>query len=143
MGSGCFLRMQKAWSGLSGSVPSFFLFLSKTFPLWQPEQHVLGATAGAAGSEPSWRLDGCCSPRMPAGWAARGSSPHPRLFSSLGWSRDGGCTGMTGCGRSGGKKPLGEGLQLALLEVWSASASLRWETQRGKAGQICSGESGL
>lgn len=36
MGSGYFLRMQKAWSGLSGSVPSFFLFLSKTFPLWQP-----------------------------------------------------------------------------------------------------------
>lgn len=50
---------------------------------------------------------------------------------------------MTGCGRSGGKKPLGEGLQLALLEAWSTSASLRWETQRGKAGPVCSGKSGL
>lgn len=46
--------------------------------------------------------------------------------------RDGSCTGMTGCGNSGGKKLPGEGLQLALLEVWGASASLHWK-HRGES----------
>lgn len=39
--SGYFLRMQKAWRGLSGSVPSFFLFLSGS-------QHKGSGNAGAA-----------------------------------------------------------------------------------------------
>lgn len=50
---------------------------------------------------------------------------------------------MTGCGRSQGKKSLGEGLQLALLELWGTSASLQWVTQRGKAVQIGGGKSEL
>lgn len=43
----------------------------------------------------------------------------------------------------GGKKPLGEGLQLPLLEVWGPRAPLHWEMQREKAVQICGGKSEL
>lgn len=43
--------------------------------------------------------------------------------------RDGGCTGMSGCG----KKALGEGLELAL----------QWEMQRRKAVQMHGGKSEL
>ena len=122
----------------SSSFPKPFLSGSQC-----DESSVLRATAGAARGEPSWRLEGGCSPRTPAGWAARGSSPHPCLLFPQIEVRDGGRTGMTGCGKRRGKKPLGEGLQLALLEVWGTSASLQWETQRGKAGQICGGKSEL
>lgn len=47
---------------------------------------------------------------------------------------------QAGCGKSRGKKPLGEGLQLALLEVWSTS--LQWETQNRYvvASQSCQGK---
>lgn len=44
---------------------------------------------------------------------------------------------MSGCG----KKPLGDGLELALPEVWGASASLQWKAQRGKAVQMHGGKS--
>lgn len=46
--------------------------------------------------------------------------------------------------RVAGKNPLlSEGLHLALLEVWSKSASLQREMLRGEAGQIGDGESEL
>lgn len=45
---------------------------------------------------------------------------------------------MGGC-----KKPLGEGQQLPLPEVWSPSAPLEWEMQWEKAVQIHGGKSEL
>lgn len=93
--------------------------------------------------EPSWRLEGAALPGCQlVGQPEEAPSALSLLLPGM-EVRDGGCTGMTGCGKRGGKKPPGEGLQLALLELWGTSASLQWEMQRGKAVQICGGKSEL
>lgn len=72
--SGCFLRMQKAWRGLSGSVPSFFLFLS-------------GSQHNGSGTYSELPRGLLCNDA--AGWAARASSPPPHPSSCLpGWMQE-------------------------------------------------------
>lgn len=45
--------------------------------------------------------------------------------------------------RAGVRNHLVGVLQLALLEIWATNASLWWEAQRGKAGQILGGKAEL
>lgn len=76
---------------------------------------------------------------MPAGWAARGSSPHPCLFPEI-EIRDSDCISMTGCGKSRGKKPPGGGPAAGFARhmgyncislVGSTEAEGRTDTQGG------------
>lgn len=57
--------------------------------------------------------------------------------------RNSDCIGMTGCGKRGVRNHLEGVLQLALLEIWGTTASLWWEAQRVKAGQILKEEAEL
>lgn len=75
---------------------------------------------------------------MPAGRAARGSSPHPCLFPGM-EMRDTDCIGMTGCGKRRGKKPLGGGPAAGFARDMGHKC-ISVVGNRGKAGQILEGE---
>lgn len=133
-----------------------FWLCSLLFPLPLPLQNLssLAASVKRAACTRSHHRGGRGWAKLEVGWGLlsqdtswlgcqkKQPSPLSLLFPGM-EMRDGGCAGMTGCGKSQGKKSLGERLQLALLELWGTSASLQWVTQRGKAVQIGGGKSEL
>lgn len=143
-GSGCFLRMQKAgvvflalFPLSSSSSPKPFLSGSQCDessmhsepPQRQPGVSQAGGWMGTA-------LPGCQPAGQPEEAAPIPVSPVPWNGDERWWL----CRRDRLRLRVAAKNPLlSEGLHLALLEVWSRSASLQRKMLRGEAGQIGDG----